>query len=74
MQDYLEGLNRQPDPELATIKAQLADARTAMGDDMAELEFDMEGIGKVRLSEFLTDIDADTAHAAVLRACAIGGE
>ncbi len=63
-----------PDPELGAIQTELAMARAAMGDDMADLEFDLEGAGKVRLQDFLNDIDADTAHAAVLRACAIGGE
>lgn len=57
--------------ELAAARAEIADSAADLGDDFLSLDFDMEGVGRVSLRELLDDIDADAAHAAVLRACAI---
>ena len=59
------------DPELDTIQAEIAAARADLGDDFASLSFDIDGVGKTRLSEFLDSIDTDAFDAAVLRACGI---
>lgn len=57
--------------ELAATRAEIAETATDLGDDFLSLPFEIEGIGRVTVRELLDDIDADAAHAAVLRACAI---
>lgn len=57
--------------ELAATRARIAETAADLGDDLLSIDFEMEGLGRVTLREMLDDIDADAAHAAVLRACAI---
>lgn len=57
--------------ELAATRAGIAETAADLGDDLLSVDFEMEGLGRVTLREMLDDIDADAAHAAVLRACAI---
>lgn len=60
-----------PTPAPDAIQAELAATRRTIGDEFADLEFDLEGTGKIRIRDFLSDLDADAGHAAAIRACAI---
>ena len=66
-----EALEPAPDAKLAATRAVIVETATDLGDDFLSLPFEMEGLGRITLREYLPNLDRDAADSAVLRACAI---
>lgn len=59
------------DATAAGMQAELAAARADLGDELANMTFDLEDGTSVSFRDVLDDLDADATLAAAVRACAI---